>query len=91
MYMSQQTTTTKMLFMSVPEFKAAIKADVINIVKNPKGEKKLFVDAGNGRYFRCQQAIDLTKPIKFMYESNELFNDGCITNVTDSANILASL
>lgn len=89
--MSQQTNTTKMLFMSVSDFKLAIKASTINIVRSPKGEKKLFVDAGNGKYYKCQQAIDITKPIKFMYESTELFNEGCITNVTESNNIIGSL
>lgn len=90
--------STNMLFLSVDAFKARINAPTITVVRNPNATPnpdgtsscKLFVDTPAGP-FRCQQSFDKSLPVKFMYESEALFTQGCLVNVTDSKNILATL
>lgn len=69
-----------MLFMEIPTFKAKVNTTSIDIVKNPH-TGKLFAYC-NGKNFKVQQDITSDKPIKFMYASDALFDEGCITNVT---------
>ncbi len=78
-----------MLFISIPELKSRLNTQTLDIVKSPK-TSKLFGNTGSAN-LRVEQSIDLKKPVKFMYESDDTFNDGCIVNVTESNNVVASL
>jgi hypothetical protein len=80
------------------QFKARINATTIEVVRNPNAtpnddgtsSRKLFVDTPAGM-FKCQQSFDKTKPIRFIYESEALFSDGCLCNVKPAGEIIASL
>jgi hypothetical protein len=82
-----------MIFISISQFKTVLglptDSKEVQLVKNPN-TGKLFVNTPKGN-FKAQQAIDHTKPVRFMYESETLFAEGCLTNVTESNNIIAAL
>lgn len=80
--------TAKMQFMEIHEFKQHIKADKIEIVRNPH-TNKLFANA-LGMNYKVEQAIDFKQPLRFMYETMELIPEGCIVNVK-SENTVATL
>ncbi len=79
----------KMIFITIPELKTKLGVDKIEIVKSPKTDK-LFAHCSAGNY-KVEQAIDLKQPLRFMYETEDAFNEGCIISVPESANVLASL
>lgn len=91
---STAVNTKKMIFISMDAFKQRIGLPLtpgnILIVKSPKSQK-VFANTSTNLNFKAQHDIDLTQPVKFMYETEELFNEGCITNVTESANVLGAL
>lgn len=91
---STATITKKMIFMSMDAFKTRIGLPLtpgnVLIVRSPKSGK-VFANTSTNLNFKAQHDIDLSQPVKFMYESEELFNEGCITNVTESANVLGAL
>ena len=82
-----QIIIMKATFLTISEFKSAISAEVINIVKNPN-TGKLFLSVGD-KSFKCQQDIQLDKPLRFVFE--ESFDDGCLCNVKESDNVIATL
>ena len=72
-------------FISVAQFKELTKSESLKFVTNPN-TGKVFVDAG-GKSFKCQQDIDSTKTIKFVFENE--FDKGCFSNVAENnANVL---
>lgn len=83
------STTVK--FYTVSEFKSLVgctAATVIEVVKNPT-TGKLFVSVG-GTYFKCQQDIDDSLPMKFLIEHDEI-EKACLVNVAESSNVLFTL
>ena len=70
-----------MNFISVEDFKNLTGAKELKFIAS-EDSGKLFVGVGTTAY-KCQQNIDGTKPIKFMYKDN-LFADGCFVNVTET-------
>lgn len=74
-----------MLFDTVPTFKAKKGIEKIEIVKNPN-TGKLFASTVAGN-FKVQGSIDLRKTVKYMYESEALYDEGCLTNVAESDNV----
>ena len=80
--------TTNVTFHTATEFRTLIgKADSpIQIVRNPKGEKKVFVAIGTSR-FKCQQDIDFGKPMRFLVEENDT-EKACLVNVVEQNNVL---
>ena len=74
-----------MLFLSISEFKTRTGAKVINIVTSPK-TNKLFAqtDTTPVANYKVEQAIDLALPVNFMYETEEKFSEGCISNVKET-------
>lgn len=69
-----------MQFISVEEFKSKLGISKVEVVKNPN-TGKLFAHTTNGN-FKVEQTLTTGKDIKFMYESAETFNEGCLVNVT---------
>lgn len=71
-----------MLFISLSQFRTMVgltPTAPISIVKNPN-TAKLFANTEVGNY-KVQQNLDITLPIRFMYESEETLSEGCIANV----------
>ena len=50
----------------------------MSVVKNPN-TGKLFVSATNGHSYRCEQQIDLEKPLTWLLEGDDL-TDACLVN-----------
>jgi hypothetical protein len=69
------------------EFKAAIGAASVDVVKSPK-TGKVFVQASNGAVYRCQQSIDLGEPVEWLIEDGVL-DGACLLNKGRAA-VLAS-
>ncbi len=80
----------QMLFLTIPEFKTKIGASKIEIVKSPK-TNKLFAHTSDGTNYKVEQAIDLKQPLRFMYETEDTFSEGCIISVPESNNVLTVL
>lgn len=80
--MTKHIATTIMLFISLDQFrvKAGLKdGAAINVVKSNTTEKLFAItDAGT---FKVQQNLSKELPIRFMYESEDKFSEGCISNV----------
>lgn len=90
--MDTQTTTEQvqqsMKFIKVDEFKSRINVREFDIVKSPK-TGKLFASTSTKNY-RVQGDIDLHKPVRYMFADDD-FDNGCIVNVIESDNVLATL
>lgn len=84
-----QTQETKTTFVDIITFKSTIGADVLQIVKNPN-TGKFFVDASNGKKYKCQHDIDIKKTMKFIVVNGDNDN-ACLANVSDSDNLIAVL
>ena len=74
--------TSKMIFITVTAFKTRIGTTELPIVKSPK-TGKLFA-SGPVNNYKVEGTIDLGLPIKYMYESEQAFDEGCLVNVTSS-------
>ena len=72
-----------MNFITVENLKARLNVKSLSLVDNEE-TGKCFIDAGNSRSLKVQQDIDVTKPMKFMYGSEDTFDEGCLTNVKPS-------
>lgn len=81
------TNTTNIKRLGMAEFKAAVKAEVMDVVKNPN-TGKVFVSASNGSVYRCQQSIQLNEPVEWLIEDGVL-DDACLVNKGRAA-VLAS-
>jgi len=80
--------------ISISEFKTLTDTETIQIVKNPN-TSKLFAACGKDKNFKVQQAIDVAKPIDFMYEDDESVEghgvaNGCFVN-SNQDNVVATL
>ena len=82
------TQNPNIKFITVAEFKTAVGANKLSIVKNPN-TGKLFAQADNGKNFRCKATLDITKPMSVLVESGDLDN-ACIVNGSN-ANVLATI
>ena len=65
--------------IGISEFKAKIGAEKISVIKNP-ATGKLFTSATSGHNFKCQQDIDLQKPMTFLVEDG-VIETACLINV----------
>ncbi len=65
--------------IGISEFKAKIGADKISVKRNP-ATNKLFVVATSGDSFKCQQDIDLQKPMIFLVEDG-VIETACLINI----------
>ena len=84
------STNSNVKFLSVSEFKSLINADQLqlDVVRNPKGDNKLFVSIGDYSY-KCQQDISNDKPIKFIVpvvDDELVIDQACLINVKESTN-----
>ena len=86
--MAQTQERTPMTFISVGDLKKKLGIDKIEVVKN-QNTGKLFVAADDKR-FKCQANFDAGLPYRFMYEDGN-FDEGCLINVIESANVIATL
>lgn len=75
-----------MITLSVNLFKERFNTTKIDIVRSPK-TSKLFVTIDDGTKFKCQQSIDLSKPVAFIGETHE---ELCLVNPS-TANVIGSL
>lgn len=73
--------------LGITEFKESIGATSLDVVKNPKTQK-LFVSTSNGGTYRCQAAIDLSKPVEMLIPDGDLTN-ACLVN-KGTNNIMAT-
>lgn len=71
--------------MGVKEFKAAVGATTIEILVNPT-TGKLFASGTNGKNYKVEQALDVTKAIVVIIPANEEtgeqmdFDQACFIN-----------
>lgn len=72
--------TTPMQFITVAQLKERLGATAISLVKSPK-TGKLFGCTDNGRNIKCEQSLDTTKEIKYFFQDEDTFDQGCIINV----------
>ena len=79
-----------MNFLSISEFKTITGATKISFIKNNDTDK-LFVSTGDKKSYKAQQGIVANKPIKFMYDDSEGFDNGCFTNVESKINVVFTL
>lgn len=78
-----------MLFISVSQFKAKLNISAIEVVINPKTQKQFAsTSAGN---FKVEHNLDASAPIRFMYEDEATFSEGCLVNITPQAAPLFTL
>ncbi len=81
-------------FIEVEGFKHTLGISHMSVVRNPKGENKLFVSAtmtdGTTTNFRCQQDIKKEQAMRFLIEDGD-YGNACLVNVTESENALFSL
>ena len=73
----------------VSEFKKVADVEIVNIVKSPL-TSKLFAAASNGQNYKVEAAIDLEKPVSFLWDEEGSMDDGCFVNTRDN-NVVASL
>lgn len=78
--------------MGVKEFKDLIGASSIEVLRNLNTDtNKLFIGASNGKNYKCQQNIDLDKPLEFLIV-NGIVEDACLINKGNGgAEVLAEL
>lgn len=69
------------------EFKKALDCESFQVIKNPKTDK-LFVATSNGKRLRCQQSIDITKPLSWLIPDGNL-DEACLINASE-ANVVAT-
>lgn len=92
---STEVASTKkpMFFMTLDAFKQRLGLPLVvgnvKIVHNPTTEK-VFAQTSLGQCFKAQQNLNVAKPIKFMYETEDLFLEGCIINATE-LNVIATI
>jgi len=86
--------TQQLTNMSVERFKETIKAKEIQILCNPHTDK-LFASDGNGKNYRVEQGLDLTKAVSVLIPVNEegepVLADACFINTRTSAAVIATL
>lgn len=82
-----------MIFIEMNDLKAKLDLSVLDLIKSPK-TGKLFgagvTGSGIPVNLKVEQAIDVTLPTKFMYESADSILEGCIVNVTPTQPALHS-
>lgn len=74
-------TQSSMIFLTTEEFKATVNTTKIEFAKGEKDGKPTKFAISGGKTFKAQLAIDYSKPIRFMYNAAEGFDNGCFTNV----------
>ena len=75
--------------ISIAEFKKIEDTEIIDIVKSPKTDK-LFAACGNGKRFKVEAAIDLSKPVNFMHDTDGAWDEGCFVNTRED-NVVGTL
>ncbi len=74
-----------MEFITVAELKTRLGVTSISIIPEVAGRNKRFASCDNGKNLKVQASLSQDKPIRYMYEKEELFTEGCLTNVTPSS------
>lgn len=74
-----------MIFIELSELKSKLDLIGIELIRSPKTQK-LFASSTNGKglpvVLKVEQSIDVHKPTKFMYSTEDTILEGCIVNVT---------
>lgn len=81
------TTPTNIKRLGMAEFKAAIGAASVDVIRSPR-TGKVFVQGSNGAVYRCQQSINLSEPVEWLIEDG-LLAEACLINKGRAA-VLAS-
>jgi hypothetical protein len=81
-----------MLFLTISEFKTRTGATKVDIIRNPN-TSKLFAATDKGQNFKVEANINVADPstIRFMYEDDAKFTEGCICNVKSVKPPIATL
>lgn len=83
------TRNDNVKFMSVSEFKTAIGATSLQVLRNPKTDK-LFMASDTGQNYRVQGDLDPAERMTVLVEDNDLEN-ACLINSDGAAEVLATL
>lgn len=75
----------KKLWLTVHQFKTRLGVTDFEVKINPNPPHKLFISLADGRCFKVQQDIDSNKPVRFMYNNDAMFSEGCLVNVKDTS------
>jgi len=79
----------KVDFMTVAQFKAAVGAETISVLRNPQ-TSKLFMATNTGQNYKVQQDIDVKKEMRVLVPENGNLEEACLTNV-DTANMAENI
>lgn len=82
-----QSATVVLTNLTNQQFKQTIGCESFQVVKNPKNDK-LFVSTSNGKTFRAQQSLDVTKPISWLIPDGNI-EDACLINASEQ-NVVAT-
>ena len=85
-------STNVVEFISIPALKTALGVKTLHVVRNPK-TNKLFVTTETGSMvLRCEQTLDVTKPMSYIKDSTAALHEGCLINVVPTTdNFVATL
>ncbi len=75
--------------LGLAEFKTAAGFSNADVLRNPK-TNKLFLSASNGKNYRVQGDLDLSKELCFLVEDGDLDN-ACLINKGRGAEVLTSI
>lgn len=75
------------IFLTVDEFKKIHGIACIKIKRNPQTDK-LFCELNIGGIMKCQQTLDMTKPMSIICDDDPTVIDNCcLINVTSTETI----
>ena len=83
-------TDTAVSFMTVAEFKSAIGAEKLEVLRNPQTDK-LFMSADGGANYKVQQDIDVNADIRVLVPEDGGLEQACLVNVEGGAEVLTTL
>lgn len=79
---SKKNYASKVTFMTIAKFKKMIGSDNIEIVYNANTSKRSVLDTDSDTFYRCQLAIDPSKPMAFLIEEGKGLDEACLVNVS---------
>lgn len=77
-------------FMTIAQFKDAIGAQKLEVLRNPQ-TNKLFMSADGGANYKVEQEIDTTLEMRVLVPEDGGLEQACLVNVEGGAEVLATL
>ena len=81
---------TSVKFLSAESFKKIIGATALEVVFNAKSNKLSVLDKDSDKFYRCQQGIDLKKPMAFLIPDGSI-DDACLVNIKNDSPLTTKL